>query len=288
MDMANQHIESYVMQTSSYIKGGTRSGNSVTTKPFSAGNRDGKHDSYLQKSFNCSYYDGDTQMVDNCYYLNDFPVGHKLHGKNVKLKNKRPIAYTVEKDIILVCCRKEIKKKEELNFAIRYRRIGTLRKRIKRTGHCRVPSKETEVEVESQIHTTTDLPKFLFVFLKQAMALVFSKFLTADDIERGLCIPGCSLGPLPFEEGQSMNMHVHDAATFFSLSELITITSPVLRPFLLTNENQSPERAGFELLPGDTLQRKVHTCPSSSLNFKLASWSLGKSFRQSSGSDSLL
>ncbi|KAJ7002096.1 hypothetical protein NC653_012229 [Populus alba x Populus x berolinensis] len=42
------------------------------------------------------------------------------------------------------------------------------------------------------------------------MALVFSKFLTADDIERGLCIPGCSLGPLPFEEGQSMNMHVHD------------------------------------------------------------------------------
>ncbi|KAL3597880.1 hypothetical protein D5086_009517 [Populus alba] len=42
------------------------------------------------------------------------------------------------------------------------------------------------------------------------MALVFSKFLTADDIENGLCIPGCSLGPLPFEEGQSMNMHVHD------------------------------------------------------------------------------
>ncbi|KAJ6937762.1 hypothetical protein NC652_012151 [Populus alba x Populus x berolinensis] len=61
-----------------------------------------------------------------------------------------------------------------------------------------------------QIHTTPDLPKFFFVFLKQAMALVFSKFLTADDIENGLCIPGCSLDPLPFEEGQSMNMHVQD------------------------------------------------------------------------------
>lgn len=61
-----------------------------------------------------------------------------------------------------------------------------------------------------QIHTTTDLPKFFFCFLKQAMALVFSKFLTADDIENGLSIPGCSLGPLPFQEGQSMNMHVHD------------------------------------------------------------------------------
>jgi hypothetical protein len=28
---------------------------------------------------------------------------------------------------------------EEFNFAIRYRRIGTLGKRMKRTGHCREP-----------------------------------------------------------------------------------------------------------------------------------------------------
>jgi hypothetical protein len=43
-----------------------------------------------------------THMVDNCYYLNGFPVGHKLHRKNVKLKNKRLVTYTVEKDTIPV------------------------------------------------------------------------------------------------------------------------------------------------------------------------------------------
>uniref|UniRef100_A0A6N2MKK1 Uncharacterized protein n=1 Tax=Salix viminalis TaxID=40686 RepID=A0A6N2MKK1_SALVM len=38
------------------------------------------------------------------------------------------------------------------------------------------------------------------------MAMVFSKFLTADDIENGLSIPGCSLGQLPDQEGLTMSM----------------------------------------------------------------------------------
>jgi len=40
--------------------------------------------------------------VENCYYINGFPVGYKLHGKNVKPKNKRLIAYTVDRDSNLV------------------------------------------------------------------------------------------------------------------------------------------------------------------------------------------
>ncbi|KAL5765005.1 hypothetical protein ACOSQ2_017599 [Xanthoceras sorbifolium] len=30
----------------------------------------------------CSYFEGTTHTVDRCYYLNGFPVGHKLHSKD--------------------------------------------------------------------------------------------------------------------------------------------------------------------------------------------------------------
>jgi hypothetical protein len=98
MDVANSQIGSHAMQTDRYTKGDTRSGNSMAAKPPSAGYGDGKH--YSRRSLQCSYYDGDTHTVENCYYLNGFPVGHKLHGKNVKPKNKRLAAYTAEKDTV--------------------------------------------------------------------------------------------------------------------------------------------------------------------------------------------
>ncbi|KAL5832087.1 hypothetical protein ACOSQ4_017441 [Xanthoceras sorbifolium] len=36
-----------------------------------------------QRSLFCSYCEGTTHTVDRCYYLNGFPVGHKLHGKDM-------------------------------------------------------------------------------------------------------------------------------------------------------------------------------------------------------------
>lgn len=45
---------------------------------------------------------------------------------------------------------------------------------------------------------------------KQAMATLFSKLVTGADIEGCLAIPACSLGPLPSQQGHSMNMRVHD------------------------------------------------------------------------------
>ncbi|KAF2319886.1 hypothetical protein GH714_020059 [Hevea brasiliensis] len=42
------------------------------------------------------------------------------------------------------------------------------------------------------------------------MAALFSKMLTKTDIESCLCIRASPLGQLPFEEGQRVNMHVHD------------------------------------------------------------------------------
>jgi len=102
MDLANRQIGPHAMQTSRYIRGGTRPGNQMATKSPSAGHGEGKHSPNLKKFLNCSYCDGDTHTVENCYYINDFPVGHKLHRKNVKPKNKRPIAYTVDRDSTLV------------------------------------------------------------------------------------------------------------------------------------------------------------------------------------------
>ncbi|KAI5332620.1 hypothetical protein L3X38_022749 [Prunus dulcis] len=37
----------------------------------------------------CSYCDQERHSVDRCYFLHGFPVGHKLHGKNVKPPNRR-------------------------------------------------------------------------------------------------------------------------------------------------------------------------------------------------------
>ena len=39
-----------------------------------------------RKQLKCSYYDRNGHLVDHCFYLHRFPVGHKLHGKNVKPK----------------------------------------------------------------------------------------------------------------------------------------------------------------------------------------------------------
>jgi len=63
------------------------------------------------------------------------------------------------------------------------------------------------------------------------------------------------------------------------------------RPWGPLNEQiktNTQKRAGFEPPPGGTLHRNVHTWPSSSLNFKYASWPLGKSSIQFSDSSSLL
>ena len=43
----------------------------------------------LRKQFKCSYCDRDGHLIDRCFYLHGFPVGHKLHGKNVKPKGKK-------------------------------------------------------------------------------------------------------------------------------------------------------------------------------------------------------
>uniref|UniRef100_A0A6N2M8K1 TF-B3 domain-containing protein n=1 Tax=Salix viminalis TaxID=40686 RepID=A0A6N2M8K1_SALVM len=47
------------------------------------------------------------------------------------------------------------------------------------------------------------------------MAMVFSKVLTADDIENGLSIPGSSLGQLPDQEGLTMSMQRNDSVGHF-------------------------------------------------------------------------
>ncbi|XP_020415631.1 uncharacterized protein LOC109948111 [Prunus persica] len=98
LDVANRQTGSHAMQIirSANTKGGTNPGNSAAAaKPSGAG--DGKYSSNFRKSLKCSYCDGDTHTIDTCFFLNGFPVGHKLHGKNVKPKNKRA-AYTTEKD----------------------------------------------------------------------------------------------------------------------------------------------------------------------------------------------
>ncbi|KAF7115429.1 hypothetical protein RHSIM_RhsimUnG0055800 [Rhododendron simsii] len=42
-----------------------------------------------KNTLHCSYCDQDYHSVERCYYLHGFPVGHKLHGKNVKPPNQR-------------------------------------------------------------------------------------------------------------------------------------------------------------------------------------------------------
>lgn len=40
----------------------------------------------------CTYCEQGGHLVDTCFYLIGFPVGHKWHGKNVKPRNKRTTA----------------------------------------------------------------------------------------------------------------------------------------------------------------------------------------------------
>ncbi|KAI3460266.1 hypothetical protein Pfo_016929 [Paulownia fortunei] len=41
-----------------------------------------------KKRLHCTYCDGTTHTVERCFYLNGFPVGYKLHGKDVKPPNQ--------------------------------------------------------------------------------------------------------------------------------------------------------------------------------------------------------
>ncbi|KAB2629719.1 hypothetical protein D8674_034514 [Pyrus ussuriensis x Pyrus communis] len=52
--------------------------------------------SFSRKSLKCTYCDGDGHLVDICYYIIGFPVGHKWHGKNVKPKNRKATAHNAE------------------------------------------------------------------------------------------------------------------------------------------------------------------------------------------------
>lgn len=51
---------------------------------------------FSKRQFKCSYCDGDNHNIDRCFYLHGFPMGHKLHGKNVKPKGKRPAAHNTQ------------------------------------------------------------------------------------------------------------------------------------------------------------------------------------------------
>nr|DAD30130.1 TPA_asm: hypothetical protein HUJ06_031598 [Nelumbo nucifera] len=48
------------------------------------------------KDKHCTYCDQTGHLVDRCYYLIGFLVGHKWHGKNIKPKNRRAAAHNVE------------------------------------------------------------------------------------------------------------------------------------------------------------------------------------------------
>ena len=48
------------------------------------------HQVQKQKTpLHCFYCDRDYHNIEKCYYLHGFPIGHKLHGKNVKPSNQR-------------------------------------------------------------------------------------------------------------------------------------------------------------------------------------------------------
>ncbi|KAL5758614.1 hypothetical protein ACOSP7_021225 [Xanthoceras sorbifolium] len=52
--------------------------------------------SSYRKDLRCTYCEQEGHLVDRCYYLIEFPVGHKWHGKNVRPRNKKPAAHNVE------------------------------------------------------------------------------------------------------------------------------------------------------------------------------------------------
>ena len=47
------------------------------------------HQVQRQKTLlHCSSCDRDYHIIEKCYYLHSFPIGHKLHGKNVRPPNQ--------------------------------------------------------------------------------------------------------------------------------------------------------------------------------------------------------
>ncbi|XP_070672114.1 uncharacterized protein [Malus domestica] len=48
-----------------------------------------------KKLLKCIYCDKG-HLVDDCFFLNGFPVDHKFHGKNVKPKGKKPLAHNAQ------------------------------------------------------------------------------------------------------------------------------------------------------------------------------------------------
>ncbi|KAL3501929.1 hypothetical protein ACH5RR_036378 [Cinchona calisaya] len=44
----------------------------------------------------CSHCDREGYLITHSFYLHGFLVGHKLHGKNVKPKGKRPTAHNTQ------------------------------------------------------------------------------------------------------------------------------------------------------------------------------------------------
>ncbi|KAJ0013456.1 hypothetical protein Pint_21422 [Pistacia integerrima] len=55
-----------------------------------------------RKPLHCSYCEGTTHIVDRCYFLNGFPVGHKLHGKDVQPPNRsrKTVAHQASAEVI--------------------------------------------------------------------------------------------------------------------------------------------------------------------------------------------
>ncbi|KAJ0011025.1 hypothetical protein Pint_34053 [Pistacia integerrima] len=55
-----------------------------------------------RKPLHCSYCEGTTHTVDRCYFLNGFPVGHKLHGKDVQPPNRsrKTVAHQASAEVI--------------------------------------------------------------------------------------------------------------------------------------------------------------------------------------------
>ncbi|KAJ0011146.1 hypothetical protein Pint_34044 [Pistacia integerrima] len=55
-----------------------------------------------RKPLHCSYCEGTTHSVDRCYFFNGFPVGHKLHGKDVQPPNRsrKTVAHQAGAEVI--------------------------------------------------------------------------------------------------------------------------------------------------------------------------------------------
>ncbi|KAI4299457.1 hypothetical protein L6164_032917 [Bauhinia variegata] len=54
----------------------------------------------LKRQLKCFHCEREGHLIDRCFYLHGFLVGHKLHGKNVKPKGKRPAAHNIQANIV--------------------------------------------------------------------------------------------------------------------------------------------------------------------------------------------